>query len=34
MNNKKINKVAIIMGSQSDYSTMKYSKKILQSFGI
>ena len=34
MNNKKITKVAIIMGSQSDYSTMKYSKKILQSFSI
>ena len=25
-------KVSIIMGSQSDYSTMKYSKKVLQSF--
>ena len=34
MSNKKLNKVAIIMGSQSDYSTMKYSKKVLQSFGI
>ena len=34
MNSKKINKVAIIMGSQSDYSTMKYSKKVLQSFSI
>ncbi len=34
MKNKKINKVAIIMGSQSDYSTMKYSKKVLQSFNI
>ena len=34
MSNKKLNKVAIIMGSQSDYSTMKYSKQVLQSFGI
>ena len=34
MSNKKLNKVAIIMGSQSDYSTMKYSKKVLQSFSI
>ena len=34
MKNKKINKVAIIMGSQSDYSTMKYSKKVLQNFNI
>ena len=34
MSNKKLNKVAIIMGSQSDYSTMKYSKQILQSFSI
>ena len=34
MNNKKVVKVAIIMGSQSDYSTMKFTKKILQSFSI
>ena len=34
MSNKKLNKVAIIMGSQSDYSTMKYSKQVLQSFRI
>ena len=34
MSNKKLNKVAIIMGSQSDYSTMKYSKQVLQSFKI
>ena len=34
MSSKKLNKVAIIMGSQSDYSTMKYSKKVLQSFSI
>ena len=34
MSNKKVIKVAIIMGSQSDYSTMKFTKKILQSFSI
>ena len=34
MKNKNSNKVAIIMGSQSDYSTMKYSKQVLQSFKI
>ena len=34
MNNKKLIKVAIIMGSQSDYSTMKYTKKVLQNFSI
>ena len=34
MSNKKLNKVAIIMGSQSDYSTMRYSKQVLQSFSI
>tara|TARA_B100000941_G_C28303070_1_gene447497 strand:- start:30 stop:521 length:492 start_codon:yes stop_codon:yes gene_type:complete len=34
MSNKKVVKVAIIMGSQSDYSTMKFTKKILQSFSI
>ena len=28
MSNKKLNKVAIIMGSQSDYPTMKYSSII------
>jgi len=28
--NKSINKVSIIMGSQSDYSTMKYCEKILK----
>ena len=30
MQNKKSHKVAIVMGSQSDYSTMKFSKKILE----
>ena len=34
MTARKLNKVAIIMGSQSDYSTMKYCKKVLQSFRI
>ena len=34
MTGRKLNKVAIIMGSQSDYSTMKYCKKVLQSFRI
>ena len=29
-NNKNINKVSIIMGSQSDYSTMKFSEKVLK----
>ena len=29
-NKKKNHKVAIIMGSQSDYSTMKYCKKVLK----
>ena len=29
-NKKKDRKVAIIMGSQSDYSTMQYSKKVLK----
>ena len=28
--NKKNHKVAIVMGSQSDYSTMRYSKKVLK----
>ena len=32
-NNSKIN-VSIIMGSQSDYSTMKYAEKTLKSLGI
>ena len=27
---KNDNKVAIVMGSQSDYSTMKYCKKVLK----
>ena len=30
MSNKKLNKVAIIMGSQSDYSTMKYAVNVLK----
>ncbi len=30
MQNKKNHKVAIVMGSQSDYSTMKYSIKVLK----
>ena len=34
MNIRNITKAAIIMGSQSDYSTMKYSKKVLQDLGI
>ena len=29
-NNKNIKKVSIIMGSQSDYSTMKFCEKVLQ----
>ena len=29
-NNKKNHKVAIVMGSQSDYSTMKYTQKVLK----
>ena len=29
-NNKNNHKVSIIMGSQSDYSTMKYSEKVLK----
>ena len=28
--NKKNHKVAIVMGSQSDYSTMRYTKKVLK----
>ena len=34
MTGRKLDKVAIIMGSQSDYSTMKYCKQVLQSFRI
>ena len=30
MQNKKSHKVAIVMGSQSDYSTMKYTVKVLK----
>jgi len=29
-NNKKYHKVAIVMGSQSDYSTMRYTEKVLK----
>jgi len=29
-NNKKTHKVAIVMGSQSDYSTMRYTQKVLK----
>jgi len=29
-NNKKDHKVAIVMGSQSDYSTMRYTEKVLK----
>ena len=29
-NNKKNHKVAIVMGSQSDYSTMQYTQKVLK----
>ena len=32
--NKNKNKVSIIMGSQSDYSTMKYSAKVLKILNI
>ena len=34
MSNKKNHKVAIIMGSQSDYSTMKYCVKVLKTLKI
>ena len=30
LNKKKEHKIAIVMGSQSDYSTMKYSEKVLK----
>ena len=30
MSNKKIYKVTIVMGSQSDYTTMKYCTKVLK----
>ena len=33
-NNKNINKVSIIMGSQSDYSTMKFCEKVLKNLKI
>ena len=33
-NKTKNHKVAIIMGSQSDYSTMKYCKKVLKMLNI
>ena len=31
-NTKSIRKVSIIMGSQSDYATMKYAAKVLNSY--
>ncbi len=34
MQNKKNHKVAIVMGSQSDYSTMKYTVKVLKTLKI
>jgi 5-(carboxyamino)imidazole ribonucleotide mutase len=34
MSHKKTYKVAIVMGSQSDYSTMKYCKKVLKTLKI
>tara|TARA_B100001057_G_scaffold144077_1_gene143822 strand:- start:1609 stop:2100 length:492 start_codon:yes stop_codon:yes gene_type:complete len=34
MKNKKEIKVSVVMGSQSDYKTMKFSVKILQKMGI
>ena len=34
MSNKKNHKVAIVMGSQSDYSTMKYCVKVLRTLKI
>ena len=33
-NNKKNHKVAIVMGSQSDYSTMRYTQKVLKTLKI
>ena len=33
-NSKNIGKVSIIMGSQSDYSTMKFCEKVLKNFKI
>ena len=30
MSNKRNHKVTIVMGSQSDYSTMKYCRKVLK----
>ena len=34
MKNKKNLKVSIVMGSQSDYKTMKFAEKILKTIGI
>ena len=34
MKNNKSLKVAIVMGSQSDYKTMKLAEKVLKNFGI
>ena len=34
MSNKKIHKISIVMGSQSDYSTMKYCLKVLKTLKI
>ena len=34
MSNKRNHKVTIVMGSQSDYSTMKYSAKVLKILNI
>ncbi len=34
MKNNKIHKVSIVMGSQSDYKTMKFAEKILKNLGI
>ena len=34
MSNKKNHKIAIVMGSQSDYSTMKYCVKVLKTLKI
>ena len=34
MKNKKSLKVSIVMGSQSDYKTMKFAEKILKTIGI
>ena len=34
MTKKNLNKISIVMGSQSDFKTMKFCQKTLKSFGI